>query len=514
MPGALPCFEDFGGLPTHIIREDALVNGKPASEALDMLILPGGSLVESGSVSAKLAKEIMRLAEAGGFVLGICAGFQVLANTTDVGRLSPTPIIRRGLGLLDADFTPLICTDRVAATVLDESFLTNSISGEVTGFHCHTYGKITLGEEAKPILVSHVKRVNYRNAPQDMVSGVANREGNVVGILIHGLLDENPSIIESIRKSLDISLEELEEIRRVNALLRAKLKGEVGVSTGLKTEGKAKNFKSPAFLLFTATGSGTGKTFILTGLAGALKKQGYNVGVLKIGGDIRDIVPSFYLIKEPMKKYSSIKIGDSGWKPLNEAIEKAGQDYDLILIEGVMGVFTGFLNENVEHPFSTVEVALAANAPTVLVANCEKNGIEGALTNVLSHSEIMKRLGVKTVGVVLNKVRLSYMNEKLKFFIKKVLETRGLSLLGIIPRMELEERGMIPEVEIRYEDFGARALEAAEHFLDVDKLVELAAPSRITLINFKDYLKKFKESLLSSQNSSFNFKFEGDEKCS
>ncbi|MGB9959099.1 MAG: AAA family ATPase [Candidatus Bathyarchaeales archaeon] len=509
-PGALPCFEDFGGLPTHLVREDGLVEGKPASETLDMLIIPGGSLVESGSVKGNLAKEIVRLSDAGKFIIGVCAGFQVLAKSTDTGRASPTPIIRHGLGLLDVDFTPMICTDRVKATVMGQSFMTEKLGQEVTGFHCHTYGKITLHRDAKPILVSHVKRVNYRNNPQDIVSGVANKEGNVVGVLIHALLDENPSIRNSIIKSLEISPEELEEIRKANMALKAEMKREVGVSTGLTSQNDVKREKVSACLLFTATESGAGKTFILAGVAGALKKRGFNVSVLKVGGDIRDIVPSFYLIKEPMRRYSSLKIGDSGWKPLYEAVEEASRDYGLILIEGAMGDLTGLLNEEVEHPFSTVEVALALDAPTVLVIGCEKSGIEGALTDAVYHVDFLRKLGVNVVGVVLNKVRLSYMGEKVSLFIDKVFKAHGVELLAMIPRMELEERGMIPEVEIRYEDFGAKAMEAAERFINLDRLVELVKPPKKTGVDFKNFLENFKKLLLSGSMPPSDLKIGGE----
>ena len=514
MPGALPCFEDFGGLPTHIVRENGLVEGKPASETLDMLIIPGGSLVESGSVKGALAKEIIRLSDAGKFMIGICAGFQVLAKSTDTGRASPIPIIRNGLGLLDVDFTPMICTDRVKATVVGQSFVTEELGQEVTGFHCHTYGKITLRCDARPILVSHVKRVNYRNNPQDIVSGVANKEGNIVGVLIHALLDENPSIKNGIIKSLDISLEEFEEIRKANMALKAKLKSEVGVSTGLNIQNNVKTETASALLLFTATESGAGKTFILAGVAGALKKRGFNVGVLKVGGDIRDIVPSFYLIKEPMRKYSSIKIGDSGWKPLYEAAEESSRDYGLILIEGAMGDLTGLLNEDVEHPFSTVEVALTLDTPTVLVVGCEKSGIEGALANAVYHVDFLRSLGVNVVGVILNKVRLSYMSEKVSLFIENVFKAHGVELLAMIPRMELEERGMIPEVEIRYEDFGAKAMDAAERFINLDRLVELAKPPNKAEVDFKNFLETFKKLLLSSSTLPADFKFEGERFCS
>ncbi len=109
----------------------------------------------------------------------------------------------------------------------------------------------------------------------------------------------------------------------------------------------------------TATGSGSGKTFIVTGIAGALKKKGFKVGVIKVGGDIRDAVPSLYLIKEPIKEYSSIKIGESGWTPLEQAVEEAAKKYNFLLVEGAMSAFTGLLNENYKRPMSTAEVAAA-----------------------------------------------------------------------------------------------------------------------------------------------------------
>ena len=148
LPGALPCFEEFGNLPTDLVREDALIKGKPASEALDMIIIPGGSFIESKSINNQLSKEILRMADAGKFVLGICSGFQVLAKDTDIGRLSSMPITRKGLGLLDVEFKPLICTDRVEATIVGKSFLTDKIGNKVTGFHCHTYGEIVLRKTA------------------------------------------------------------------------------------------------------------------------------------------------------------------------------------------------------------------------------------------------------------------------------------------------------------------------------------------------------------------------------
>ena len=489
-------------MPTDIIREDGLIQGKPASEALDMMIIPGGSLVESQSIKDKLVTETLKMADAGKFVLGVCSGLQVLAKATDIGRLSSTPILRHGLGLLDAEFKPLICTDRVTATIMGKSFMTDDVGKEVTGFHCHTYGNMIVHEEAKTILVSHIRRANYRNEPQDIVSGITNKEGNVVGVLMHALLDENPSIIHSIMNSLDISPEELKKIRATNSRLMMQIKGEVGISTNVRSQIKKKlPTKTPALLLIAATGSGSGKTFIVTGLAGALKKKGFNIGVVKVGGDIRDVVPALYLIKEPIKSYSSIRIGDSGWKSIHEVMDGASQNYDFLLIEGAMSAFTGLFNDKVERPTSTAEVALALDAPTIVVVGCEKEGIEGAVINALNYANLMKRLGIKVKGVILNKARVSYMTDEVRLLIERAFKNVGVELLGVVPRIELEGRGMIPEVEIRYEEFGTKAIEAAENFLNLNMVIELAKPPKKTPVsNDKTFSEKFKNYLITEFN--------------
>jgi hypothetical protein len=163
--------------------------------------------------------------------------------------------------LLDVEFKPLVCTDRVSATVVGKSFMTKDVGIQVTGFHCHTYGKMVINNGAKPILVSHIQRANYRSDPQDLVSGVTNKEGNVVGVLMHALLERNPSIIQSVSKSLDISISELENIREANAKLNAEIKSEVGISTEIKSQRKiGQKPRLAKIVLITATGSGSGKT--------------------------------------------------------------------------------------------------------------------------------------------------------------------------------------------------------------------------------------------------------------
>jgi cobyric acid synthase len=498
LPGALPCFEEFGCLPTDVVREDGLVEGKNASEILDLIIIPGGSLIESQSIKKSLVREILRMAEAGKFVLGICSGLQVLSKATDIGRLSAEPILRHGLGLLDAEFKPLICTDRVSATVVGKSFMTNDVGTSVTGFHCHTYGKLSVHDEANAILVSHIQRANYKNDPQDLVSGVANKNGNVVGVLLHALLDRNATIIQSIMTSLDISAEELERVREVNAKLMVEMKREIGISTNVKAESRtAMKTRQARILLITATGSGSGKTFIVTGIAGALRKMGLNVGVVKVGGDIRDLVPALYLVKEPIRDYSSIRIGESGWTPFRQAVEEASRNHDFIIIEGAMNAFTGLFNEKAPRPTSTAEVALALDTPTILIVASDKEGIEGAVINALSYANLMKNLGIRVKGVIFNKARASYLSDDTRAFVKRAFANLGIELLGMVPRIELEGRGMIPEVEIRYEEFGAKAIETIEKSIDLKTLANQAEPLRKTSFDYEEFLERFKKAIIT-----------------
>ena len=405
---------------------------------------------------------------------------------------------RRGLGLLNTEFSPLICTDQVKATIVGESHLTGDVGAEVSGFHCHTYGDIKVSKEAKPILISHVKRLNYRRQKQDLISGVSNSKGNVIGLLPHAILDRNSVIVDRIADSLKIEPQEMGEIKTANAKLQLEIKSEIGISTNVHPKGKIDyEGKKPRSLLITALESGGGKTFIATGLAAALKRRGWNVGVIKVGGDIRDIVPALYLIKEPMRDYSSITVADTGWTSPGESAKAANRDYDFIIIEGAMNAFTGLLFDEPKRPNSTAEVAAALGIPTVVVAGCDKEGIEGGIVSSLNYVHFLRKLGIKTVGVVLNKVYLDYTSEETRTVVKRAFEGAGAELLGIVPVTDVEGRGAIPEVEIKYERFGAKALEMAEKTLNLDKIVELATPLLATDFDYEVFVEKFKKELIT-----------------
>ena len=117
--------------------------------------------------------------------------------------------------------------------------------------------------------------------------------------------------------------------------------------------------------------------------------------------------------------------------------------------------------------------------------------------NALNYASLMKKLGIKVKGVIFNKARLTYMTEETKQFVKRAFTDLGIELLGMVPRIELEGRGMIPEVEIRYEEFGAKAIETIEQSIDLKKLTRQAEPLKKASMNNETFLEKFKKTIIA-----------------
>ncbi len=483
--GAVPGFEDFGNLPTDIVKENGLVDGMKASQELDALIIPGGTLIESNDINMDLNTEIKKMAREGKPIIGICAGFQLLSNQIDIGRKSPVPIVKDGLGIIDVNFSPLITSDRVKAKVFDNSFLVKNQTEDVDGFHTHTYGKVE--GDAKPLFYSQVQRMNYGDTNEkgeyNIFSGACNDDGNVIGTMIHGILDENPILVENLLEQIDAK--DIDNIYNRNAEVKKYLQSEVGIHTGIRVP-EIKHDKKPKYLMIGSNGSDSGKTFILTGLAGAIRKRGYKVALLKVGPDVRDIIPGLYLTKGKMEDFASVKIGHLGWKDIESTINRLNNsDYDIVLIEGVMSVFTGLLNEKV--PFSAAEIAMSSKIPMILATGVNKGGIESAAVDIVAHANMLNNLGVKVEAVLLNKVYNETIFETVVPYIKN--NTNIDKVLKLPKLKSADMRGFIPEVEIRYELFTSHAMDLIENNLDIDEIIRMASEVEFEKIYTFDEIK-------------------------
>lgn len=220
-------------------------------------------------------------------------------------------------------------------------------------------------------------------------------------------------------------------------------------------------------VVFAAPGSGQGKTTVVTGLLGALRRRGDRVAPFKVGPDYID--PGYHRLAagRTARNLDPVLVGTGRIAPL---LHHGSAGADIAVVEGVMGLFDGRIGGDEELAFgSTAHVAQLIDAPVVLVVDAK--GQSHSLAALL-HGFRGYRPQVKVAGVVLNRVG-SPRHEQV---LRSAADNAGLPVLGAIPRtddLEVPSRhlGLVTAVE-----HGAEALRAVEAMTDViERSVDLDA---------------------------------------
>ncbi|MEZ9599121.1 cobyrinate a,c-diamide synthase [Vibrio sp. 10N.286.46.A8] len=189
-------------------------------------------------------------------------------------------------------------------------------------------------------------------------------------------------------------------------------------------------------LVVGAPSSGSGKTTVVAALARALVQQGKKVRVFKTGPDFID--PQFLSIASDTPTYQ-LDLWMCGEAECQHLIYQAALEADVILIEGVMGMFDG--------KCSSADIAAKFNLPMLAVVDAGAMAQTfGAIVNGLSTF----RDDVDVFGVVANRVGSERHAEMLKESLKPETEFCGwlpkdmdLSLperhLGLVQAQELDD---------------------------------------------------------------------------
>ncbi|WP_067853955.1 cobyrinate a,c-diamide synthase [Nocardia shimofusensis] len=225
---------------------------------------------------------------------------------------------------------------------------------------------------------------------------------------------------------------------------------------------------APAVVI-AAPASGSGKTTLATGLIGALRRAGHRVAPFKVGPDYID--PGYHGLAagRPGRNLDPVLVGADRVAPL---YRHGSAGCDLAVVEGVMGLFDGRIDDADVRPVaegSTAQVASLLGAPVVLVVDAR--GHSQSLAALL-HGFATFDSGIRLGGVILNRVGSERHEQVLRAACARV----GLPVLGALPRMaELEvpsrHLGLIPAVE-----HGAAATTAVAAMTDlVAAHVDLAA---------------------------------------
>lgn len=175
-------------------------------------------------------------------------------------------------------------------------------------------------------------------------------------------------------------------------------------------------------IVIAAPHSGSGKTVLTMGLAAALKARGLRVRVAKGGPGFID--PQFIsaAVDQPCYNLDKWAMGE------NQLKARLGQicgDADMLLIEGMMGMFDGAANMN----GSTADVAATLDLPVVLVVDASGQAQSIA---ALVHGFATLRSVPRICGVIANRVGSFGHGELLR---DAVMET-GIPFLGAVQRSE------------------------------------------------------------------------------
>jgi len=164
----------------------------------DLVILPGtkSTVADLGWLRATgLAAELGRRGAGGGFILGICGGCQMLGEwILDPDGVESSQQSVPGIGLLGlcTRFEPGKLTAQVETRVHTPGFFGADHAGPIHAYEIHM-GQLSLRSTARGAF-----RLSSRNGQRvDVIDGAISATGNVVGTLLHGLLEN-----EGLRASL------------------------------------------------------------------------------------------------------------------------------------------------------------------------------------------------------------------------------------------------------------------------------------------------------------------------
>lgn len=223
-------------------------------------------------------------------------------------------------------------------------------------------------------------------------------------------------------------------------------------------------------LIIAAPSSGSGKTVVTLGILAALKARGLSVSSLKAGPDYIDPAfhgqatgrPCFNLDPWAMRK-----------ETLQATISEASTDSDLLIVEGVMGLFDGATLDL----GSTADIAASTGWPVVLVVDSRSQGASAAAQVLGFHTY---RDDINIAGVIFNRVGSAKHQNVIRASMQRVLP--DVPVLGMIPwnqNLQLPSRhlGLVQAIEqdgLKAIIDGAAAC-VADH-VDLDLLQDLAQP--------------------------------------
>jgi cobyrinic acid a,c-diamide synthase len=191
--------------------------------------------------------------------------------------------------------------------------------------------------------------------------------------------------------------------------------------------------------LIAAPHSGSGKTIVTLGLLRALKDKGVRIASAKAGPDYID--PAYHAAATSR---GCVNLDPWAMRPeqIRALVLEASADSDLIVVEGMMGLFDGAA----DGQGSSADLAIILGLPVVLVVDCTKQSHSVA---ALVHGFSTYRPNVGIAGVILNRIA----SPRQERMIRAALAPQGTKILGVLPQL--------PELQLPSRHLGL--VQAHEH---------------------------------------------------
>jgi cobyrinic acid a,c-diamide synthase len=227
-------------------------------------------------------------------------------------------------------------------------------------------------------------------------------------------------------------------------------------------------------VVIAGTHSGVGKTTIAAGLMAAFRARGWRVGAAKVGPDFID--PGYHSLASG-RASRNLDPWMCGMDAIAPLAGRAADGCDLLVIEGVMGLFDGAADGS---PSSTAEVAHTLDAPVVLVVDAASASTSVAAT-IHGFNTFDSR--IQLAGVILNRVG----SDSHEAMVRAAVSPLGIPVLGVLrrdPGLVWRDRhlGLIPVIERPSEVAGSLRRLAAriDDSCDLEEIMAIARRSPAT----------------------------------
>lgn len=230
-----------------------------------------------------------------------------------------------------------------------------------------------------------------------------------------------------------------------------------------------------AGIFITGTDTSVGKTAVAAGLAGALKKRGYSVGVMKPvqsgaaerNGKLYSQDAEFLmaavdkvdvdlvcpvLLREALAPCVAAQIEgkDIDLSLIKDAYTELERQHDIVIVEGAGGIAVPLRDK-----FLISDLITYLGIPAIIVARA---GL-GTINHTFLTIEHAQSSGIPVIGVVLNNYRGGMAEETNP---KMITELTGVTVLGIIPHD--------PAIDVEGGRFG-NILSLVEGSVDMEKII-------------------------------------------